>query len=144
MRLALVVPLLAAAALLAGCGDDSGDATAGDPTTGAASSSASPSPSAKPVSSQKTCAELYHPPGQLMPRAIELVHGSPSTGDTAAADDLVSGLSEAESHALEPLALDIAVAREGVESTVAGDQPSMSEFDHAVNRLASHCELYND
>ena len=143
MRLQLAVPLLAVAALLVGCGDETGDTTAGDPTTPAATSS-SPSPTAKPVSAQRTCAELYHPPQQLMPRAIEFVHGSPSAESSDQADDLVAGLTEAEGHALEPLAVDIATAREGVEAKLAGEQPSMSDFDKAVNRLGGHCELYND
>lgn len=143
MRLTIAVPMVAVAALLAGCGDDTGDATAGDPTTPAATSG-SPSPSEKPVSVQRSCAELYHPPDQWMPRAIELVHGSPSAEDTARADDLVAGLSAAEAHALEPLAVDIAVAREGVEAVIAGEQPALADFDKAVNRLARHCELYND
>ena len=141
MRLTIAVPMVAVAALLAGCGDDTGDATAGDPTTPAATSA---SPTTKPVGVQRTCAELYHPPDQLMPRAIELVHGSPSAEDTSAADDLVTGLSDAEGHALEPLAVDIAVAREAVEATIAGEQPATADFDKAVNRLARHCELYND
>ena len=140
MRLTIAVPMVAVAALLAGCGDDTGDATA-DPATPAATSA---SPTAKPVGVQRSCAELYHPPDQLMPRAIELVHGSPSAEDTARADDLVAGLSEAEGHALEPLAVDIAVAREGVEAVIAGEQPSLADFDKSVNRLARHCALYND
>jgi hypothetical protein len=140
MRLTIAVPMVAVAALLAGCGDDTGDATA-DPATPAATSA---SPTAEPVGVQRSCAELYHPPDQLMPRAIELVHGSPSAEDTARADDLVAGLGEAEGHALEPLAVDIAVAREGVEAVIAGEQPSLADFDKAVNRLARHCELYND
>jgi hypothetical protein len=140
MRLTIAVPLVAVAALLAGCGDDTGDGTAAEPTA----SPTSASPSVEPVSAQKSCAELYRPPGQLLPRAIELVHGSPSAEDTARADDLVSGLTTAEGHALEALATDIAVAREGVEATIAGEQPAVGDFDKAVNRLARHCELYND
>lgn len=143
MRLALAVPLLAVAALLAGCGDDSGDATAGDPTT-PASTSSSPSPTEKPVSAQRTCAELYHPPDQLMPRAIEFVHGSPSAEGSGEANELVTGLAAAEAHALEPLAVDIAVTRETVEAKLDGEQPPTGDFDKAVNRLAAHCELYND
>lgn len=140
MRLTIAVPLVAVAALLAGCGDDTGDATAGDP----ASPATSPSPAAKPVSVQRSCAELYRPPDQLMPRAIELVHGSPSAEDTARADDLVAGLTAAEAHALAPIAVDIAVARQGVEATVAGEPPAVADFDKSVNRLGRHCELYND
>ncbi|MGY2702327.1 MULTISPECIES: hypothetical protein [unclassified Nocardioides] len=145
MRLAIAVPLLAVATLLVGCGDDTGDATAGDPTGGAPTSSAtSPSPSEKPVGVQRSCAELYHPPQQLMPRAIDFVHGSPSAQDSGRADDLVAGLADAEGHALEPLAVDIATTREGVESKLSGGAPSMAEFDKAVNRLARHCELFGD
>jgi hypothetical protein len=143
MRLTIAVPLIAVAALLAGCGDDTGDATAGDPTAPAATSG-SPSPSEEPVGVRKTCAELYHPPDQLMPRAIELVHGSPSAEDTARAADLVAGLAAAEGHALGPLAVDIATTRTGVEATIAGERPAVADFDKAVNRLARHCELYND
>jgi hypothetical protein len=142
MRLTIAVPLIAVAALLAGCGDDTGDATAGDPTASATPSSATPT--AKPVSVQRSCAELYHPPHQLMPRAIEFVHGSPSAEDSDQANDLVAGLAEAGGHALGPLAVDIATTREGVEAKLDGDQPSLADFDKAVNRLARHCALYSD
>lgn len=143
MRLTIAVPMVAVAALLAGCGDDTGATTAGDPTTPTATSG-SPSPTTKPVSVRRSCAELYHPPDQLMPRAIELVHGSPSAEDTARADDLVTGLADAEGHALGPLAVDIATTREGVEAVIAGERPGVADFDKAVNRLARHCALYND
>lgn len=145
MRLTIAVPLVAVAALLAGCGDDTGDATAGDPTASAPTSSAgSPSPSEEPVSVQKSCAELYHPPQQLMPQAIEFVHGSPSAESSGRAGDLVTALAAAEAHALEPLAVDIATTREGVSAKLAGERVSLGEFDKAVNTLARHCELYND
>ncbi|HEU5035563.1 MAG TPA: hypothetical protein VFT70_01060 [Nocardioides sp.] len=146
MRQTIAVPMAALAtlaALLSGCGDDTGDTTAGDPTA-PASTAGTPSPSTEPVSVRKTCAELYRPPGQLMPRAIELVHGSPSAEDTAKADDLVAGLAAAEAQAAETLAVDIVTTREGVEARVGGEQPVLAEFDQAVNRLGHHCELYND
>ena len=148
MRLTIAVPLIAVAALLAGCGDDTGDATAGDPTSPAATSG-SPAPSEEPVSVRKTCAELYRPPAQLMPRAIEFVHGSPSAEGTAEAEELVTALAAAEGHALGPLAEDIAVVREAVDAQRAAgesgtDGPDVGTFDSSSNRLARHCELYND
>jgi hypothetical protein len=79
-----------------------------------------------------------------MPRAIELVHGSPSAEDTARAADLVAGLTAAEAHALGPLAVDIATTREGVEAVIAGERPAVAGFDKSVNGLGRHCELYND
>jgi hypothetical protein len=140
------------AALLTGCGDDTGDAkVAADPSPSQTGSTASPSGAAtqKPVSVQRTCADLYHPPAQLMPRAIEFVHGSPSAEDASSAEDIVSGLATAEARALGPLAEDIAVVgaavdaqREAVQSGTDG--PDVKSFDAAANRLAHHCELYND
>ena len=97
---------------------------------------------------QKTCAELYRPPDQWMPRAIEFVHGAPSAEDVADAEALAAGLAEVEGHSLGPLAEDIAITRVAVdtqraalESDSAG--PDLQEFDSAVNRLARHCEFYN-
>jgi hypothetical protein len=105
--------------------------------------------SVKPVSVQKTCAELYHPPEQLMPRAIEFVHGSPSAEDAIDAEALVTGLAEVEGHSLGPLAEDIAIARESVDTQRAAIEsgsagPDLPAFDAAGRRLAHHCEFYND
>lgn len=101
------------------------------------------------MSARKTCAELYHPPAQLMPRAIEFVHGSPSAEDSSEAEELVTALADAQGHALGPLAEDIAVVREAVDAQrVAGesgsDGPAVAPFDTAANRLARNCEIYND
>lgn len=143
MRLAIAVPLLAVAALLAGCGDQAPDTSAADPSTGSASSAAT-SPTAAPVSLRKSCAELYRPPAQLMPRAIEFVHGSPSAEDSSKANDLVDGLVAAASHASPTLVDDIEVVHAGVQARLDGQQPTLADFDRAVNRLGGHCELYGD
>lgn len=150
--LAALAGLVLAASVLAGCGSD-GDTTATDPGPTEASSLSSESPTDTPtedaVSVRKTCAELYHPPAQLMPRAIEFVHGSPSAEGTAEAEELVTALAAAEGHALGPLAEDIAVVREAVDAQRAAgesgtDGPDVGTFDSSSNRLARHCELYND
>ncbi len=143
MRLAIAVPLLAVAALLAGCGDDTGATTAADPSAGSASTTAT-SPAAEPVSLRKSCAELYRPPDQLMPRAIEFVHGSPSAEDSSQANDLVDGLAAAAAHASPTLVADIEVVHAGVQARLDGQQPTLADFDRAVNRLGGHCELYGD
>ncbi len=142
--------LVLAAGALAGCGDDTGT-TASDPGPTATSSPASEPPSGTPteaaVSVRKTCAELYHPPAQLMPRAIEYVHGSPSAEGSAEAEQLVTALAGVEGHSLGPLAEDIAVVREAVDArrAAAGSGGSgLKSFDAATHRLAGHCEFYND
>ena len=148
MRLSVVALLVALPLALAGCGDET--ATSGDEPTPSASTSTSapaesPSPTEKPVSARRTCAELYHPPAQLMPRAIELVHDSPSGEDAdAAATELSGGLADSEGHALGPLAEDIAVVRAQVEAVGAGEQPDLAAFDEAANGLGRNCEIYND
>lgn len=157
MRRHLAVPtvlagVLLSGALLTGCGDDDGAATDAPTASGSSSSAGAPSsatPTAKPVSVQKTCGELYHPPAQLMPRAIELVHASPSAEDASSAGEIVDGLAEVEGHSLGPLAEDIAVVRDGVDRQRSaagdgGDAPDVKAFDAAANRLARHCEFYND
>ena len=148
--LAALTGLVLVAGVLAGCGDD-GDTTATDPgPTGSTSASAAPSDQPQdPVSVRKTCAELYHPPAQLMPRAIEFVHRSPSAESGPEAEELIARLAAAEGHALGPLAEDIAVGRAAVEAQRAAAEsgaggPEMAPFDAAGNRLAGHCELYND
>ena len=144
MRLSVAALLVALPLALAACGDET--ATSGDEPTPSASTSTpaeSPSPTEKPVKAQRTCAELYHPPAQLMPRAIELVHDSPS-GDAAAASELAAGLTESEGHALGPLAEDITVVRTQVEAVGAGESPDLAAFDEAANGLARNCEIYND
>jgi hypothetical protein len=153
--LAALPGLVLLGSVLAGCGDDGGT-TATDPgpsESPSVSSQSSAEPSAgaseEPVSVRKTCAELYHPPAQLMPRAIEFVHGSPSAETVPQAEELISGLAAAEGHALGPLAEDITVVREAVDAKRAAaqtdaDGPEVAPFDAASNRLARHCELYND
>lgn len=154
--LAALAGLVLSASVLAGCGDDEGT-TATDPGPSETPAASSESPADAPtdgsteatVSVRKTCAELYRPPGQLMPRAIEFVHGSPSADDAAEAAELVSSLATAEGHALGPLAEDIVIVREAVDAERAAAEsgtggPEMGPFDAAVNRLARHCELYND
>lgn len=145
MRLSVAALLLTLPLALAGCGDET--ATSGDDPTSSAPTptpAASASPSEKPVKAQRTCAELYHPPAQLMPRAIELAHDSPSAEDADAAAELAAGLAEAEGHALGPLAEDIAVVRAGIEQVGAGESPDLAAFDKAANGLARNCEIYND
>jgi hypothetical protein len=148
---AALAGLLLTGALLAGCGDDAGGETATDPgpTTSAASTDpeSSAPPSQAPVGVQRTCKELYLPPAQLMPRAIELVHGSSSAEDVADAGELGTGLGAVEAHSLGPLAEDIAVVLAGVDARRAavesgGGDPDLKAFDAAVNRLARHCEFY--
>jgi hypothetical protein len=154
---ALAGLVLAGSLLVVGCGSDDAE-TATDPgasdsasVTPSESPSATPSATAsvKPVSVQKTCAELYHPPAQLMPRAIEFVHGSPSAEDASDAEELVSGLTAVEDHSLGPLAEDIAIAREAVDTQQdavesGSDGPELPAFDAATHRLGHHCEFYND
>ena len=149
--LAALAGAVLVASVLAGCGDDGGT-TATDPgptsTTSASSQPADP-PSEEPVSARKTCAELYHPPAQLMPRAIEFVHGSPSAEDASEAEELETALAEAEGRALGPLAELVVVVREAVGAQRAAvesdaDGPGVAPFDAAANRLARHCEIYND
>jgi hypothetical protein len=145
MRRSLAALVVALPLALAACGSDTGT-TADDPTPSASSPAATPTATAsvKPVSVQRTCARLYHPPAQLMPRAIELVHGSPSAEDASAATELAAGLAEAQAHALGPLAEDIAVVVTGVEAVGAGETPDTAAFDKAANGLGRSCELYND
>lgn len=140
MRRSLAALLLAAPLALAACGDETGEPTASEPTA----TESSPAPEVEPYGARKTCAQLYRPPAQLMPRAIELVHGSPSAEDASAAEELASGLTEAEAHALAPLAEDIAVVLTGVEAIGAGETPDVIAFDKAVNALGRDCEIYND
>ena len=140
------------ASVLAGCGDDGGGTTATDPGPSPSTSAPSQSadqPAEEPVSVRKTCAELYHPPAQLMPRAIEFVHGSPSAEDASEAEELETALAEAEGHALGPLAELVVVVREAVGAQRAAvesdaDGPGVAPVDAAANRLARHCEIYND
>src|SRR6478609_6744856 len=150
MRLSVAATLLALPLALAACGSDTGTA-ADEPTPSAAPASASTpaatptaTASAKPVSAQRTCAQLYHPPAQLMPRAIELVHGSPSAEDPSDADELAAGLVAAQARALGPLAEDIAVVVAQVQAVGAGEEPDVATFDTSSNTLAHHCEIYND
>ncbi|ABL80856.1 MULTISPECIES: hypothetical protein [unclassified Nocardioides] len=149
--LAVLAGATLVASALAGCGDD-GATTATDPgpsESTTTSSQPADQPSEEPVSVRKTCAELYRPPAQLMPRAIEFVHGSPSAEGSAEAEQLVGALADAERHALGPLAEDIAVVGEAVDAQRAAaesgaDGPRVAPFDAAANRLARHCEIYND
>jgi hypothetical protein len=148
MRLSLAASLagivLALPLALAACGDETGVAT-DEPTTGTSSTPTdSPSLEARPYQAQKTCAQLYRPPAQLMPRAIELVHGSPSAEAVTAAVEIADGLAEAEAHALDPLAEDIAVVIAGVQAVGSGETPDVAAFDKAANGLGRNCELYND
>lgn len=150
-HLAALAGAVLVASVLAGCGDDAGT-TATDP--GPSPSTPDPGqsadqPSEEPVSVRKTCAELYHPPAQLMPRAIEFVHSSPAAEDSSQAEELVTGLDLARGRALGPLAEDVAVVREAVEAQRAAAEsgsegPEVAPFDAAANRLARHCEIYND
>jgi len=146
MRLQLVAALALLPLALVGCGDATGDgATGTDPTPSASPpTSAASSPAAEPVSARATCAELYHPPAQLMQHAIDLIHGSPSAEDSSAGNDLVAGLAGAGSHALAILAVDIETTRTAVAAKLAGQQPDLRSFDQAVNRLARHCALTSD
>lgn len=160
LGLAGSIVLIAAAS--AGCGSDSG-AEALDPspsvldsvspsTTDPATPTPLPSITAngKAVSVQKTCDELYHPPGQWMPRANEFVHGSPSADPASEAGEIVDGLADVAGHALGPLADDIAIVRVAVDDQRAslesdtGAGPDVAAFDAAGRRLAHHCEFYND
>src|SRR6478609_6802483 len=152
------------AAMLSGCGSDSG-AEALDPSPSvldSVSPSVTDSPAATPtplpsitpngkaVSVQKTCAELYHPPAQWMPRANEFVNGSPSGDPVAEAGEIVEGLADVAGHALGPLADDIAIVRVAVDDQRAslesgsGAGPDVAAFNAAGRRLARHCEFYND
>ena len=150
------------AAVLTGCGSDSGG-EALDPSPSVLDSVspsvtdsptptplASITPNGKPVSVQKTCAELYHPPGQWMPRANEFVNGSPSADPVADAGEIVGGLADVAGHALGPLADDIAIVRIAVDDQRAslesgsGAGPDVAAFNAAGRRLAHHCEFYND
>lgn len=154
--LAALAGLVLAVSLLAGCGSD-GESTATDPGPTESASDTSPPPAdassgsstGPTVSVRKTCAELYRPPAQLMPRAIEFVHGSPSAEGSAEAEELVSALAAVEGHSLGPLAEDIAVVREAVDAQRAAGEsgsagPEVGPFNAASNGLAGHCELYND
>ena len=102
------------------------------------------------MSVQKTCAELYHPPHQWIPRALEFVHGSPSADPAAEAGEIVAGLADVAGHALGPLADDIAIIRVGVDTERAsiesgsGEGADIAAFTAAGRRLAHHCEFYND
>lgn len=142
MRSFLAAVVIALPLALAACGDSTGEA-ADEPTVGM-SSTPTDAPTAEPVSARKTCAELYRPPAQLMPRAIELVHGSPSAEDAAAATEIAAGLADVEAAAADPLAEDVAVTRTGVEAIGAGETPDVEAFDKAVNALGRDCEMYND
>ena len=147
--------------LLPGCGDatDATDAAANPTATAAvpASESAPPTasteptssvPAEEPVSVRETCTELYYPPAQLMPRAIEFVHGSPSAGGVADAADVGTALSDAARRAEPALAEDIEVVRTSVDvqrasvESGSGQGPDLQQFDAAVGRLAGHCEPY--
>lgn len=147
MRRSFAALLVALPFALAACGSDTGTAS-DEPTLAASSSTPAATPtataSAKPVSVQRTCAQLYHPPAQLMPRAIELVHGSPSAEDPSDADELAAGLVAVQARALGPLAEDIAVVVTQVQAVGAGQEPDVATFDKSSNTLAHHCEMYND
>jgi hypothetical protein len=141
--------LLLLGTLIAGCGDDSADTASDRSEPASSSSSPSDQPSQKPVGVRKTCAELYRPPNQWMPLAIEFVHGSPSAAEASDAEAIVTGLAEVEGHSLGPLAEDIVIIRESVDAQrtaveTGSAAPDTKSFDTATQRLAGHCDLYND
>ncbi|WP_284534207.1 hypothetical protein [Nocardioides sp. T2.26MG-1] len=131
--------LMLVSSVLAGCGSDGGGGAGVDPTT----------PAPEPVTLRAACAELYHPPAQLMPRAIELVHGSPSAEGPAGAEELVSALADAAGRAPASLAADLAVVRTSVDARRTAEEsgsggPDLEAFDAASSRLAGHCKRFND
>lgn len=131
--------LVLVASLLAGCGSDGGAGAGVDRTT----------PAPAPVRLREACAELYHPPAQLMPRAIELVHGSPAAEGPAGAADLVTALAHAAGRAPASLAADLAVVRTSVDAQRTAEKsgsggPDLEAFDAASRHLADRCQRFND
>ena len=144
MRLSVAAVVVALPLALGACGDSTGEAADRPTVDSSATPTDSPTSEVEPYQAQRTCAQLYRPPAQLMPRAIELVHGSPAAEDASAAAEIAAGLAEAETHALDPLAEDIVVVVAGVEAVGAGGTPDVGAFDEAANGLGRNCKIYND
>ena len=157
MRLSLVhvVLVLVGGMCLAGCGgSDDADGAATEPTVAAGSSTSPSATSVDPTPSradvEQTCVDLYHPPAQLVPRAIVFVQGS-STGDPVAeADEIVSGLSTVAGTADPTLAADIAIVRIAVDTQRAVAQSGtetaqdLTSFNASTRRLAQACAPYGE
>ena len=149
---------------LTGCGgsDDPGgaDDVAHAPTS-AVSTSPTPAPSTSPSSpaadptpsrmdTGETCVALYHPPDQLVPRAIEFVHGRPAGDPVSEARQLTAGLSTVAGTADPTLAADIAIVRISVDTqraiaqSDAGTKQDLTSFAAATDRLAQACATYGE
>jgi hypothetical protein len=141
MRASLVAaPLVVAAGLcLTACGGS--DDVATDPP--ASSSSPDNSPPADPAPSTtdpaQTCADLYHPPGQLLLRAIEFVHGRSAGDPVAEAAEIVAGLSAVADTAEPRFDADLAIVRTAVDQ-----EQDLTSFDAATDRLAQACATYGE
>jgi hypothetical protein len=140
--------VLALPVALGGCGDRAGS-SAHDPAgassgRSAGSPSAAASGSAAPVSSRATCRDLYRPPHQLAPRALDLVHGDSGHPGRHDAAQLADDLGSTAGTALPDLAADIVVMRDGMTAVARGADPDTAAFDRSANRLARRCALYAD
>ncbi|GAA1790560.1 hypothetical protein GCM10009795_040290 [Nocardioides hankookensis] len=152
--LAAVLVVLVGALGLAGCAGSDDPGLADDSGTSEVTASPTPATTPSPAPSRgdtgQTCAGLYHPPDQLVPRAIELVHGNTTGDPVAEAADLVTGLSNVAATADPMLAADIAVVRISVDTQRAAVQSGvessqdLTSFDAAVRRLGKACASYGE
>jgi hypothetical protein len=143
---------------LNGC--DGSDDAATEPSVASSPSSPSSTPTSQPSATAadppsrsdtaQTCADLYYPPAQLIPRAIELVHGSAAGDPVAEAKEIAAGLSTVAGTADPGLAADVAIVRVGVDTRRALAQsgvdhdPDLRSFDAAAHRLDTACATYGE
>jgi hypothetical protein len=148
MRSFVAVLVLLGGLGLTGCGG-SDAAGSDDVTSDPTSSPSSPAPSTPSrADTGETCEALYQPPDQLVPHAIEFVHGRTVRDPASEARQITAGLSAVAATTVPSLAADIAVVRISVDTQRAlaesgsdADQ-DLASFDAATDRLAQACATY--